>query len=102
MSIGYKAGSIIYYLGYGIWAYFLLSYSYTTLRNPGVIMRSSAMFDELFIEKIKEDKKQYCKICNVVKKPHSKIEHCYDCNLCIEGTSITQSLITIAHGWGNA
>ena len=83
--ISARGPGIVYRLGYVVYLFFICAYSYTSLRNPGIVMRKLAMFDELYIDKIKDDQTQYCKICNIVKKPNSNIEHCFDCNLCVEG-----------------
>ena len=60
------------------------------------------MFDEMYLSRIKDDSRAYCKICNIVKKERCKIEHCFDCNLCVEGMPFISSTTIIAHGWVSA
>ena len=85
-------------LGFCVLGLFVVSYSCTALKNPGLILRKDTMFDEMYLNRIKDDSRVYCKVCNIVKKDSSKIEHCYDCNLCVEGTLLIESMTTIVPG----
>lgn len=65
-------------IGFIIYFGCLLSYLFTALKNPGIILNPW----ELELEE-GENKSSICKVCDVIIEPES--EHCFDCQLCIRG-----------------
>ena len=59
---------------------FFLSYSYTSLINPGI-----PKYDENAILGNPRENYRFCKICGIWINSEEKTNHCYDCNVCYEG-----------------
>jgi len=67
-------------IGIGIFSIWLLSYSYTFLKNPGLPKYNYNPTDVKNKTGI-----DYCSICKIYLNKDKKIRHCHDCNICIEG-----------------
>ncbi len=70
---------------FGIIAYLIhtISYTYTSIRNPGVPSKSryyAASFSTVGIKRYK-----ICKTCQVVMNLDIKTSHCNSCEICVEG-----------------
>ena len=63
-----------------IFLIFFISYSYTSLVNPGI-----PKFDENAILGKPRENYRYCGICGIWINIEENTSHCYDCNICYEG-----------------
>jgi len=61
------------------------SYMTTALINPGIPDRNKDSYDELYIQRIKNDHHKYCHLCETVLTPNTETVHCEDCGVCVEG-----------------
>lgn len=61
----------------------LISYTYTTLSNPGLPRR-----DEVSLLSVNSKDSRYCEKCHVRCNKSEKINHCPECNVCIIGKLI--------------
>lgn len=52
----------------------------TALGDPGIIRQSYIPFNDLEAD----DLSLYCEICDIYLNPRAKVNHCPDCNVCIE------------------
>ncbi len=59
---------------------FFLSYSYTSLINPGI-----PKYDENAILGKPRENYRYCKLCCIWTNIEENTCHCFDCNVCYEG-----------------
>lgn len=55
--------------------------------DPGIMFSSSSDYIDEEVETglVNTREIAYCDVCNVYQHPKRNIEHCYDCNYCIEG-----------------
>ena len=68
------------FLGLFIYFTFIFSYSYTAFINPGY-----PKHDINSINGEPRDKFFYCSICKMWVSKEKKTQHCYDCDICVEG-----------------
>ena len=74
MNIVFKSiGLIIFFT-------FFISYSYTSLINPGI-----PKYDENAILGKPRENFRFCRICCIWTKIEENTSHCHDCNVCYEG-----------------
>ena len=83
---------IVSYIGAAICLLFLVSYSVTTLKDPGIRYRADGLTSELI-------EAAQCQVC-LVNQPLG-VFHCSDCNLCIEKFDHHCPWITKCIGKGN-
>ena len=67
-------------IGFFVIFSFIISYSLTALINPGI-----PKFDENAIIGQPREQYKYCEYCKIWVNKNKKIEHCFECNICIEG-----------------
>ena len=78
--LGKYISAFIKIVGFIVYFLFLFSYSYTALINPGYPKHD---IDSITGEPRK--KFYYCSTCQMFVNREKKTEHCYDCNICVEG-----------------
>jgi len=71
-------------LGIIIYLTFFISYTLTCIMDPGLI--SPEFYLENYkIEKNKLTNYRICSVCNAIQDLDKGVEHCIDCNVCIQG-----------------
>ena len=74
MNIFFKIAGLISFLTY------FISYTYIFLINPGI-----PKYDENAILGKPREKYSFCNICGIWTSLDKNTNHCYDCNICVEG-----------------
>jgi len=74
MNLFFKALGILIYI------IFIISYSYTSLINPGI-----PIYDENAILGRPRDKYTFCRACCIWTNMDLNTTHCFTCNVCYEG-----------------
>ena len=74
MNIIFKSLGILTFL------FFFISYSYTSLINPGI-----PKYDENAILGKPRENYRFCRICSIWTNLEDNTCHCFDCDICYEG-----------------
>ena len=74
-----KVSPIATYIGVALLAIQMISYSLVFLVNPGMPAPEEIAKDKL--DRIRNNKALYCKICGISKKDKKKVVHCEDCDV---------------------
>lgn len=60
----------------------ITSYTYTFLKNPGLPKLNHVSVND---GKIESELYKFCNECHLFMRIDSKVQHCTDCEICIEG-----------------
>ena len=76
---------LLIFLGMCVFGFFIISYTITLLKNPGIPKRKYSILN---LNPTILKNKKICLKCQIYSE-HSKIvRHCFECNVCIKGMEI--------------
>jgi hypothetical protein len=84
--------NIMKFIGVAVYVIQVTSQVMCTIINPGIPHRNNyvsdgvmhSIYQQVKYNNYKFDKYRVCKICNIIVGSEQDIQHCEDCNICVE------------------
>lgn len=77
-----KLSNVLFMIGIGLYILQFMSYSYTSLINPGLPNKEQQIAK---LPKKMNDEYRFCDQCLIKSKTEENVFHCLECNVCILG-----------------